>query len=267
MSYLVALVASGLSRDEGHQRVPSCALFARVVQGFEREGRLLVRMYRVWKPVPTKDAYRPLSGSLRTRLLRRRIDRLARLQGCGEVLGARMKRACGRQAANVRLARRVCRPGLRAVPGLSGRRPNSEQPSRHSYKGQQSLESSRPGQPQWAQCLNYDPANLPAHLRQCLGTGPDRRRLRGVPPRTGCLYGAASTQAYGGLPENFLVLPCSVADGYLADIPDARGSAEKQPRSNARKKHERAQARCARQTGLKTLRDNPPSRPSTPSRG
>ena len=32
MSYLVALTTSGLKRDEAHQRVPSCALLARVAK-------------------------------------------------------------------------------------------------------------------------------------------------------------------------------------------------------------------------------------------
>lgn len=114
------------------------------------------------------------------------------------------------------------------------------------------------GQPQWADCLNYDPDNLPAHLRQCLGTGRDMRRMKEC-REVQAAYMARLIQAYGRLPENHIVLPCSVADGYLA-VFRAEEEAEKQAALERKKEQER-QVRAQLVRDAEDLRDNPPPRP------
>ncbi len=114
------------------------------------------------------------------------------------------------------------------------------------------------GGPQWAACLNYDPDNLPAHLRQCLGTGRDMRRMKEC-REVQAAYMAKLKQAYGRLPENYLVLPCSVADGYLA-VFRAEEEAEKQA-ALARKREQERLNRERLVKDAEDLRDNPPPRP------
>ena len=94
--------------------------------------------------------------------------------------------------------------------------------------------------------------------RQCLGTGPDLRRLKEC-PQVQAAYTERLIQAYGGLPENYLVLPCPVADGYLAEF-RAQEEAEKQAALDRQKEAQREQ-RAALIKRIETLRDNPPSRP------
>jgi hypothetical protein len=256
MTYLSALVASGLSREEGQRRVPSCTLFARVV-----------------RDLSGKDAYWSGCigfGSVPTPAhMARCLDRFVpgyygggstarKMQGCGEVLGAYEKglRAADGMSA---LPEGYSRPDCALVPDyLAASEPEQPSGATQATPGQQSAQGSRPGQPQWAQCLNYDPANLPAHLRRCLGAGPDRRRFKECQD-VQAAYTKRLEQAYGGLPENFLVLPCSVAEGYLADI-RTEENAEKQAALERRKEADRAK-RAALVKQIETLRDHPPSRP------
>ena len=114
------------------------------------------------------------------------------------------------------------------------------------------------GQPQWAACLNYDPDNLPAHLRACLGTGREMRRMHEC-REVQAAYMAKLIQAYGRLPENHIVLPCSVADGYLAEF-RAEEEAERQAALERKKEQER-QDRAQLVRDAEDLRDNPPPRP------
>ncbi len=114
------------------------------------------------------------------------------------------------------------------------------------------------GQPQWADCLNYDPDQLPAHLRQCLGTGREMRRMHEC-REVQAAYMAKLIQAYGRLPENHIVLPCSVADGYLAEF-RAEEEAEKQAALERKKEQER-QVRAQLVRDAEDLRDHPPPRP------
>ena len=252
MSYLVALTTSGLKRDDAHQRVPSCALLARVA-----------------KEMTGKDAY--WSGCLEfgslpvkdhlARCLDRFIPgyygggRAARkLQGCGEILGA-YEQGLRAASGEFALPEGYARPDCALVADYLGA---GQAPQPAPAQGQEAPRKPPQGQPQWARCLNYDPANLPAHLRQCLGTGPDLRRLKEC-PQVQAAYTERLIQAYGGLPENYLVLPCPVADGYLAEF-RAQEEAEKQAALDRQKEAQREQ-RAALIKRIETLRDNPPSRP------
>lgn len=114
------------------------------------------------------------------------------------------------------------------------------------------------GGPQWAACLNYDPDTLPAHLRACLGTGRDMRRMKEC-REVQAAYMARLKQAYGRLPENHIVLPCSVADGYLAEF-RAEEEAERQA-ALARKKEQERLDRERLVRDADDLRENPPPRP------
>ncbi len=114
------------------------------------------------------------------------------------------------------------------------------------------------GGPQWAACLNYDPDNLPAHLRTCLGTGREMRRMKEC-REVQAAYMARLKQAYGRLPENHIVLPCSVADGYLAEF-RAQEEAERQAALERKREQERLE-RERRVRDADDLRENPPPRP------
>jgi SpoVK/Ycf46/Vps4 family AAA+-type ATPase len=86
---------------------------------------------------------------------------------------------------------------------------------------------ARTESPQWAKCLNYDPANLAAHLKQCLG--PDYTRL------TSCAtvqsaYRQNLLAAYGALPYGYTEITCPEARTIMAmgerQTADARRAAE-----------------------------------------
>lgn len=72
-------------------------------------------------------------------------------------------------------------------------------------------------------------------------------------------YMARLQQAYGRLPENYIVLPCSVAEGYLAEF-RAQEEAERQA-ALARKKERERLAREQLIRDVEDLRDHPPPRP------
>ena len=84
------------------------------------------------------------------------------------------------------------------------------------------------------------------------------RRLKEC-PQVQAAYTERLTQAYGGLPENFLVLPCPVAEGYLAEF-RAQEEAEQQA-ALERQKQAKQEQRAALIKRIEDLRDHPPSRP------
>lgn len=251
MNYLVALTTSGLTREDAKKRVPSCALFARVAREMTGKDASWSGCLE-FGSLPLKDH------------LARCLDRFVpghdgggraarKLQGCGEILGA-YEQGLRAAAGEFALPEGYARPDCALVADyLAGQAP---QPA----PAQEEKPPRKPpqGQPQWARCLNYDPANLPAHLRQCLGTGSDMRRMKDC-RQVQAAYTERITQAYGGLPENFLILPCPVADGYLAEF-RAQEEAEKQAALERQKQAKQAQ-RAALIKRIEDLRDNPPSRP------
>lgn len=251
MNYLVALTTSGLTREDAKKRVPSCALLARVAREMTGKNASWSGCLE-FGSLPLKDH------------LARCLDRFgpgydgggraARpVQGCGEVLSA-YERGLRAATGEFALPEGYARPDCALVADyLAGQAP---QPA----PAQEQKPPRRPpqGQPQWAHCLNYDPANLPTHLRQCLGTGPDMRRMKDC-SQVQAAYTERLTQAYGGLPENFLVLPCPVADEYLAEF-RAQEEAEQQA-ALERQKQAKQEQRAALIKRIEDLRDNPPSRP------
>lgn len=72
-------------------------------------------------------------------------------------------------------------------------------------------------------------------------------------------YMARLKQAYGRLPKNHIVLPCPVADGYLAEF-RAEEEAERQAALERKKEQERLN-REKRVKDADDLRENPPPRP------
>lgn len=251
MNYLVALTTSGLTREDAKKRVPSCALFARVAK--EMTGK-----DASWSGCLEFGSL-PLKDHL-ARCLDRFIPgddgggRAARpVQGCGEVLSA-YERGLRSATGEFALPEGYARPDCALVADyLAGQAP---QPA--PAQGQEPPRRQPQGQPQWAHCLNYDPANLPAHLRQCLGTGPDMRRLKEC-RQVQATYTERLIQAYGGLPDNHLILPCPVADEYLAEF-RAQEEAEKQA-ALERQKQAQQEQRAALIKRIEALRDQPPARP------
>lgn len=252
MNYLVALTTSGLTREDAKTRVPSCSLFARIAK--EMTGQ-----EPYWSGCLEFGSL-PLKDHL-TRCLDRFIPgyygagrATRKLQGCGEILGA-YEQGLRAASGEYPLPKGYTRPDCALVADyLAGQAPQPAAPAQEE-KPPRKLSQ---GQPQWAQCLNYDPANLPAHLRLCLGAGPDMRRMKDC-RQVQAAYTARLLQAYGGLPENFLILPCSVADGYLAEF-RAQEEAEKQA-ALERQKQAKQEQRAALIQRIEDLRDNPPSRP------
>lgn len=276
MIYLEALTVSGLKREDAKTRVPSCALLARVVKDMTGKEPYWAGCLD-FGSLPLKDH------------LARCLDRFIpgyyggagrsarKMQGCGEILGA-YEQGLRAASGEYTLPKGYTRPDCALVANYLGAgqsAPTKPQgPGEERGEGQGAGQTPgagvgtapaqsqvpRPGsgQPQWAACLNYDPANLPAHLRQCLGTGPDMRRLQDC-RQVQAAYTARLIQAYGRLPENHLILPCPVADGYLAEF-RAQSAAEQQAALERQKQAKQAQ-RAALIKRIEDLRDNPPSRP------
>lgn len=262
MNYLVALTTSGLTREAAKARVPSCALFARVVKdmtgkepywsGCLEFGRLplkdhLARCLDRFIPGYYGGAGRPARNA----------------RGCGDILGA-YERGLRTASGEFALPKGYTRPDCALVAEYLGAgqpaqtQAQAQAPGAGAGTAPVQPQAPGSGQPQWASCLNYNPANLPAHLRQCLGTGPDMRRMKDC-RQVQAAYTARLIQAYGRLPENHLILPCPVADGYLAEF-RAQEEAEKQAALERQKQAKQAQ-RAALIQRIEALRDNPPSRP------
>lgn len=244
--YLEALTVSGLTREDAKARVPSCALFARAVKD-------MTGKEPYWSGCLDFGSL-PLKDHL-ARCLDRFIPgfyggggRSARkVQGCGEILGA-YEQGLRAASGEYPLPKGYTRPDCALVAEYLGA----------GQQAQTQPQAPGSGQAPWAACLNYDPANLPAHLRQCLGTGPEMRRLRDC-RQVQAAYTARLLQAYGRLPDNHLILPCPVADGYLAEF-RTQEEAEKQA-ALERQKQARQEQRAALIQRIEYLRDNPPSRP------
>lgn len=200
-----------------------------------------------------------------------------RLQGCGDVLGAYetgLRSATPDYGLPPGYVRPDCRlaadyltqqgAAVSPAPAPAPSNPTQDAPAAATPSTVPPPVRSVPlpgagaGGPQWAACLNYDPDNLPAHLRACLGTGRDMRRMKEC-REVQAAYMARLKQAYGRLPENHIVLPCSVADGYLAEF-RAEEEAERQA-ALARKKEQERLNRERRVKDAEDLRDNPPPRP------
>lgn len=279
MNYLVALTTSGLTREDAKTRVPSCSLFARIAKEMTGQEPYWSGCLE-FGSLPVKDHL--------ARCLDRFIPgyygggRAARkLQGCGEILGA-YEQGLRAASGEYPLPNGYTRPDCALVAEYLGAGQTTQikphGPGEENGEGQGEGQAPGAGEtnapasaqkppqppqpaqkpPQWAQCLNYDPANLPAHLRLCLGAGPDMRRMKDC-RQVQAAYTARLLQAYGRLPENHLILPCSVGDGYLAEF-RAQEEAEKQAALERQKQAQQAQ-RAALIQQIEDLRDNPPSRP------
>lgn len=142
----------------------------------------------------------------------------ARPQGCGEVLATYER---GMRAADPggRLPDQFRKPDCRlAADYLASRKPEEVAPKRPRPVRPPAvvLAPAKPGeQPKWAQCVDYDPSRVSQHLKACLGAGPELVRF------TDCrdvraAYEARLMQAYGRLPDAYVILPCSEADVILA---------------------------------------------------
>lgn len=99
----------------------------------------------------------------------------------------------------------------------------------------------------WGPCQGYDPANMPAHLRQCLGEGQELLRLHDC-QAVQAAYQAKIIQANGRLPANWLIPPCSVAEPFLAEVKahwEQKLAAEKAAQDRARAAERLRQFRAA----------------------
>jgi len=156
-----------------------------------------------------------------------------RPQGCGDVLNAY---EAGLKAASPdqKLPQGYVRPDCSvAADYLASLKPKPASASEHQAR------------PQWEPCMDYDPGNVEAHLRKCLGLAEK------IPPGaflslTDCrtvrsAYEAGLQKAYGHLPENYVILPCSVADKVVADVQAERTRiAEEAHRAETERQREQA---------------------------
>ena len=255
---------------------PSCALLARVVQDMTGQAAYWSGCLD-YGSIPPAEHLRQCLKTVLPGYYRIEPGREAqRLRGCGEVFGAYeigLRAAMadhslppGYSRPDCQLAADYLTQGGTAATSPAPA-PLSPSPSPPAATAAPLSTGSPPararplpatGEPQWAACLNYDPDHLPAHLRACLGTGPEMRRMQEC-REVQAAYMARLQQAYGRLPENYIVLPCSVAEGYLAEF-RAQEEAERQA-ALARKKERERLAREQLVKDVEDLRDHPPPRP------
>lgn len=99
--------------------------------------------------------------------------------------------------------------------------------------------------------MDYDPGNALAHVRRCLGlaekippgafiTYHDCRSVRAA-------YESGLQKAYARLPDNYVILPCSVADAIVADVQAERTRIEDERR---RAEIERARAEALQEANV-----------------
>lgn len=144
------------------------------------------------------------------------------LQGCGDVLNAY---EAGLKAASPdqKLPATYVRPDCSVAADYLA-----------SLKPKPAAASDAQGRPKWEPCMDYDPGNVLPHVRRCLGLAET------IPPGaflslTSCqsvraAYETGLQKAYAGLPENYVILPCSVADTIVADVQAEKARIEEERR-------------------------------------
>lgn len=159
--------------------------------------------------------------------------KVERLQGCDEVLSgyeAGLKAASPDQKLPAGYARPDCTMAADYLASLKPKPAGAPEDQ---------------ARPQWEPCMGYDPANAEAHARKCLGLAER------IPPGaflslTDCrsvraAYESGLTKAYGRLPENYVILPCSAADKIAADVQAERTRiADEQRRAEAERMRQQA---------------------------
>lgn len=267
--------------------LPSCALLARVVREMTGQAAYWAGCLDYGASPPADHLSRCLQTVLPGFYGAGQGRGAQRLQGCGDVFGAYeiglraatadnglppgyVRPDC-RLAADV-LAQQGAAGPPASVPLSPSPSPPAAAPANPTHDAPAAappstvpppvrsvpLPGAGAGGPQWAACLDYDPGNLPAHLRACLGTGREMRRMKEC-REVQAAYMARLKQAYGRLPKNHIVLPCPVADGYLAEF-RAEEEAERQAALERKKEQERLN-REKRVKDADDLRENPPPRP------
>lgn len=164
------------------------------------------------------------------------------LQGCGDVLNAYeagLKSASPDQKLPAGYARPDCSvaadylASLKPKPAAAAQAPGGE------------------ARPAWEPCMDYDPGNVLPHVRRCLGlaekippgafiTYRDCRSVRAA-------YESGLQKAYARLPENYVILPCSVADVVVADVNAEKTRVEDERR---RAEIERTRAEALREANV-----------------
>lgn len=268
--------ARELQADGAPTRYPSCALFARIIKDMSGQDAYWSGCLD-YGSQPTAEHLGQCLKTVLPGYYGARSARMAlRFQGCGEVVGAYeigLRAATADNGLPTGYARPDCqliadylaqRPSVTASPDSSPagsptpNAPGQDMSLSPSQSPPTRVTPPESRQPQWAACLNYDPDNLFAHLRACLGVGRQMRRMREC-REVQAAYMAQLKQAYGRLPENYIVLPCSIADDYLAEF-RAEEEAEKQAALERKNEQERQQ-RAALVKDADDLRNNPPARP------
>jgi hypothetical protein len=126
--------------------------------------------------------------------------------------------------------------------------------------GQAAPERPSPVAAQWARCLDYDPANLAAHMKRCLG--PDLTAL------TTCravqqAYERSLTAAYNGLPQGYVIVPCPEAQTIVrlaqAQIEEKRLAAAEKRLAEERARREREAKAAQMEAQLRDLARQEPA--------
>lgn len=123
-------------------------------------------------------------------------SRLEQLQGCDEV----------RQVYEQAL--RAASPGDELPPGYE---PPSCGTVAEVVTGWSGGEA-----PDWEGCLGYDPANMAEHMKRCLGSGAELAGLDTC-QKARDAYEQRLVDAYGGLPEGYLLVPCGATEQIVAE--------------------------------------------------
>ncbi|MBK8208677.1 MAG: hypothetical protein IPK78_00710 [Rhodospirillales bacterium] len=167
------------------------------------------------------------------------------LQGCGDVLNsyeAGLKSASPDQKLPATYVRPDCAVAADYLASL---------------KPRPAAAAEAQGRPKWEPCMDYDPGNVLPHVRKCLGLA-EKIPHEAFLSLTNCqsvraAYESGLQKAYARLPDNYVILPCSVADVIVADV-----QAEK-----ARIEDERRRAEIERQREQALRKANVPA----PDRG
>lgn len=204
IQYTNALLASGVSRPAAEHLLPECALFARAAEEFTGSkpywagclgfGERPLREHMGACLATFVPGYYGTQGTAR------------RLQGCGDAIRD-YERGLRAADPHARLPVGYSTPDCTLVAAAIGA-PAGE------GGGAARMPAGRNPAAAWGPCMNYDPANVEAHLKGCLGQGTPLASLRDCRDVRRA-YEAKLIQANGGLPPDYVVLPCSVTEGVL----------------------------------------------------
>jgi hypothetical protein len=216
---------AGLPRDEAKKHLPSCEIFARAAQEITGESVFWERCLGYDSMAAHSHMSRCLEDFM-PGYYGDAIEITQKITGCATAV-TEYERGLRSANSQSQLPTDYSRPSCDVIFAMIER-----------WTGAPAIAS---------RCTGYDPANVAAHLEQCMGEGVPIESLRNC-SEIRRVYEALLVEAHGSIPEGYTMMPCSAAEPRLARAEAERSAAiERQRAAAMEEQRRRAEIQTARQ--------------------